>query len=182
MRDIFQKYKDCCSCNLYKSRTNLVFGSGNPESDTMFIGEAPGEEEDESGMPFVGRAGGVLDDLLDSIGISRDDVYIVNVIKCRPLNNANPTNEQIDACRPILKEQIKRVKPKIIVLLGRVSLNSFLPDKKIGTVHGKVKKMGSVLLFASYHPAAALYKHETKDVIFADFKRLKYVIDNVESL
>ncbi|NTW76705.1 MAG: uracil-DNA glycosylase [Syntrophaceae bacterium] len=137
---------DCQLCSLGKTRKNLVFGDGNPQAKIVFVGEAPGADEDEQGKPFVGRAGQLLTKILEAIKLSREEVFIANILKCRPPNNRDPLPEEISACWPWLEKQINIIDPQIIVTLGRHSLNRFFPDFKISAAHGKIlhKKFLSV--------------------------------------
>lgn len=175
-------------CNeLKKQSSNLVFGSGNSDSDIVFIGEAPGKMEDLSGLPFVGPAGKLLDQLLKSIELSREDVYITNIVKYRPPNNRDPLEEEKQAFLPYLKKQLAIIKPKVIVTLGRHSLNSFYPKLKISNIHGNSIKMKltsksfkdniyQAILIPLYHPAAALYNPNLKSVLMKDFKNIAQFI------
>ena len=181
----------CAKCGLGKTRTNLVFGEGSEETDILFIGEGPGQKEDELGRPFVGAAGKLLDELIASVALERKDVYIANVVKCRPPGNRDPLPEEVAACWPHLEEQVHTIRPKLIVLLGRHSLERFLPGQKISEVHGKPLRrdfpgLGRQVFFPVYHPAAALYQGSLRQTLFSDFKKipriLKMVGESVESV
>lgn len=174
---------NCKLCNLCKTRTNTVFGGGNFFSDIFFVGEAPGKDEDIQGLPFVGRAGKFLNSMLESINLSRDDVFITNIVKCRPPENRDPKEEEIKICSPFLFEQIKISKPKIIVTLGRYSMNFFLPDVQISNVHGNPYKRRSdgLIIFPMYHPAVALYRASFRDVLFSDMKKLQFLLNKLKS-
>jgi len=167
----------CTRCALAVGRTHVVFGSGSPTADLMFVGEAPGFHEDKSGVPFVGAAGQLLGKLLAGIGLERDDVYIANVLKCRPPGNRDPLPEEIEACESHLFRQIELIRPKVVATLGNFStkLLSGKPDG-ITRVHGQVQEVvlgGSrVLLYPLFHPAAALYTPRMLDVLETDFARL----------
>ncbi len=167
----------CTRCPLSETRTQVVFGSGSPAADLMFVGEAPGFHEDKQGIPFVGAAGQLLGKLLDGIGLTRDDVYVVNVLKCRPPGNRDPLPEEIAACESHLFRQIELIQPKVVATLGNFAtkLLSGKPDG-ITRVHGREQEVvlgGSrVLLFPIFHPAAALYTPRMLDVLRADFERL----------
>ena len=156
--------------------SNLVFGEGNPDCEVMFIGEGPGFHEDRLGRPFVGRAGQLLDGMIEGIGWKRKDVYIANVIKRRPPDNRDPLPEEIVAYAPYLARQIEIINPKVIVCLGRFAMNYFLPDAKISRDHGKVFHNGGRLIFPVYHPAAALRSTQMLNVLREDFKKLPKVV------
>jgi len=156
---------------------NLVFGEGNIDCDVMFIGEAPGETEDRLKRPFVGRGGQLLDEMIKSIGWKREDVYITNIVKRRPPQNRDPLPEEIEAYKPYLTRQIKIIDPKIIVTLGRFSMNYFLPDAKISRDHGRVMTIDGRIIFPVYHPAAALRSPiEMMGVLREDFKKLPKIV------
>jgi len=167
-----EKLKEWKGCPLHKN-ANPVLGEGNPHATVMFIGEAPGQKEDELGRPFVGPAGQFLDELLATIGLKRDEVYISNVVKYRPPNNRDPTDEEKEQCMPWLKLEIALIKPKIIVPLGRHALGHFFPNVKITAAHGKPHKLNdTVTIFPIYHPAAALHNGHLRQSLFDDFKAL----------
>ena len=185
LEDINTKIKTCTKCNLSKTRTQAVPGAGCSRAKILFIGEAPGKNEDLEGKPFVGRAGKLLDTMLQEINLEREDVYITNTVKCRPPGNRDPLPGEIKACLPWLKLQLKIIKPQVIVLLGRHSLNRFLPKEQISQAHGKVFKKYvytgktdkiATILFPIYHPAAALYNPNLKEVLQNDFKTLAKII------
>jgi DNA polymerase len=167
----------CTSCALAEGRTQVVFGSGSPHAELMFVGEAPGFHEDKSGVPFVGAAGKLLSKLLDGIGMSRDDVYIANVLKCRPPGNRDPQPEEIASCEPHLFKQIELIQPKLIATLGNFS-TKLLSGKPNGItqVHGREQKVTlggmDVTLYPIFHPAAALYTPRMLQVLEADFARI----------
>ena len=159
---------------LRKAKTNTVFGVGNENADIMFVGEAPGESEDLSGVPFVGRAGQLLDKYLFEVDIDRDDVYIANILKCRPQNNRDPLPEEQDACISYLREQVKAIDPKIIVCLGRISAMRLIkPDFKITKEHGKWFKKGKYWFIALYHPSALLRDPQKKEEMLDDMRLVK---------
>ena len=162
----------CRACPLGSQRTRAVPGEGPIDAEVMFIGEAPGYYEDQQGRPFVGAAGQFLEQLLASIGLKRSDVFIANVIKCRPPGNRDPLPEEIGACSHWLGEQQEVLSPKVIVTLGRYSLARFLPGTPIGKVHGQGRRMGNVWLVPMYHPAAALHQGSLRATIEADFRRI----------
>lgn len=167
--------KNVCP-NLAKQATHLVPGEGNPDADVMFIGEAPGKNEDLTGRPFIGAAGKFLDELLQSIGLSRKDVFITSILKYRPPNNRDPKPEEKDEFWPYLLAQIEVIQPKLIVALGRHGANCFLPDLKIGQEHGQVKDWNGYQLLPLYHPAAALYNGGMRQTLFDDFKVIATLI------
>jgi DNA polymerase len=172
-----QKIEKCNQCELAKTRNKAVSGVGSGKAEIMFIGEGPGKKEDLQGEPFVGASGKLLDSLLKQIDSNRKDVFIANVVKCRPPNNRDPRLEEIKACWPWLEKQIEVIKPKLIVTLGRHSLNRFVPGAVIGECRGKILKkkingLGEIVLFPCYHPAAALYNGSLKKVLEADFVKI----------
>jgi len=179
MKEIAEKIKNCKKCELWKTRTNAVPGDGNPNAKIMFIGEAPGRNEDLYGIPFCGRAGAVLDDLLSEIDLKREDVFITNVVKCRPPGNRDPKPEEISACSPYLDEQIKVINPKIIVTLGNYATGYILSKfgfkaENISKVRGKVFKVTTLLttlkIIPTYHPATSLYRPPLREELREDFK------------
>ncbi|MBQ7933081.1 MAG: uracil-DNA glycosylase [Clostridia bacterium] len=170
---------ECRGCELYKTRKNLVFGTGNRSADLMFVGEAPGEREDETGIPFVGAAGQLLDKYLIAVGLERENVYIANILKCRPPRNRDPLPEEGDACIGFLREQVKLIRPKIIVCLGRISAMRLIkPDFKITREHGIIVKKGAFAMTAVYHPAALLRDPAKKEDMFRDMKKIKAYLDS----
>jgi DNA polymerase len=177
---IAQEAAVCQKCPLSKTRTNAVPGAGNPEADIMFIGEGPGRNEDLQGLPFVGAAGKVLDGLLASINLKREDVFIANVVKCRPPMNRDPLPEEVAACADYLSRQVALIKPKIIVLLGRHAMERFLPGLKISVDHGKPKRRGGQVYFPIYHPAAAIYQRSLMETLEKDFKKIPQIINLME--
>ena len=164
---------ECTKCRLAGTRTNVVFGVGNPNADLMFIGEAPGRDEDEKGEPFVGRAGQLLTDIIKAMKLSRDQVYIANVIKCRPPENRNPEPDELDACRPFIRRQVEIIKPKVIVTLGRFGLQS-LTEKSysISAVRGQWLEYDGIKLMPTYHPAYLLRTPAAKKDVWADMKKV----------
>lgn len=170
----------CQACPLGATRTNLVFGTGNPNADLMFIGEAPGEQEDLTGTPFVGRAGQLLDKYLYAVDIDRKDVYIANILKCRPPQNRDPLPAEEDACIDYLREQVKLIRPKIIVCLGRISAMRLIKeDFKITKEHGTWFEKGGYLMTAVFHPAALLRDPRRKEDMLEDMKRIKEKLDEL---
>jgi uracil-DNA glycosylase family 4 len=162
----------CTSCTLHKGRTQAVPGEGPVNADIMFIGEGPGFHEDRQGRPFVGAAGQFLEELLASINLTREQVYIANVVKCRPPGNRDPLPEELTACAPYLDRQIELIQPKVIVTLGRFSMARFFPGASISKIHGQPKRVGNVLVVPMFHPAAALHQPKWRPVVEADFKKL----------
>jgi len=172
LNQLGQEIANCRACRLAKGRTNAVPGEGYSQADIMFIGEAPGEREDRSGKPFVGAAGKFLDELLASIGLARSDVYIANIIKCRPPGNRDPLPDELLACKPWLDRQIELIKPRMIVTLGRFSMSLYFPGKTIGKIHGNPVSSNGIIYFPMYHPAAALHQGGLKEVIKADMQKI----------
>ena len=167
----------CTRCPLSLTRRHAVPGEGPVDARLIFVGEGPGAVEDQTGRPFVGPAGQLLDELLASIGLTRADVYITNVVKCRPPGNRDPQPEEIAACKPYLGNQLRLTNPEIIVTLGRFAMERWLPDKKISRVHGQPFRVGQRLLVPMWHPAAALRHPEWRQQLEADFLRLPELIE-----
>jgi uracil-DNA glycosylase family 4 len=164
--------RTCALCALHKGRTQAVPGEGPVNADIMFIGEGPGFHEDRQGRPFVGAAGQFLEELLASINLTRQQVYIANVVKCRPPGNRDPLPDELSACAPYLDRQIEIIRPKVIVTLGRFSMARFFPGASISKIHGQPKRVGNVLVVPMFHPAAALHQAKWRPVIEADFSKL----------
>ena len=162
----------CTKCDLCKTRTNSVPGKGNSKSDVIFIGEAPGRNEDKSGEPFVGVAGKKLSMVLEEAGISRDSVYITNVVKCRPPNNRVPSTDERNTCQAYIKEEISIIKPKIICILGNTVFNSILGGSEITKFRGKIARKDNQLYFITIHPAATIYNQKLIDVLKSDIAKL----------
>ena len=180
METLAQECAACQKCILGQTRTNSVFGVGNPNADLMFVGEAPGEQEDLSGTPFVGRAGQLLDKFLYAVDIKREDVYIANILKCRPPKNRDPLPAEEDACIGYLREQVRLIRPKIIVCLGRISAMRLIkPDYKISKEHGTWVQKGNYLMTAVYHPAALLRDPRRKEEMLEDMKAIKQKLDEL---
>jgi uracil-DNA glycosylase len=179
-----KKIKQCCACQLRGTCTQVVPGEGNPRADIMFIGEAPGAEEDKQGLPFVGAAGKFLNEMLGMINLRREDVFIANILKCRPPANRDPMPEEVEACWPWLLEQIRMIEPKLIVLLGRHAMERFLPNQKISKIHGtalrrEIPSIGKQVFYALYHPAAALYQGSLRETLTEDFKKVPKVLEAI---
>ena len=162
----------CTRCPLHAGRTLTVPGEGSPLTDVLLVGEGPGAREDATGRPFVGPAGQLLDELLRSVGWARDQVFIANVVKCRPPGNRDPEPDEIAACRPYLDRQEEALDPAVIVTLGRHSLRRYLPDARIGEVHGRLRRSGGRFVFPMYHPAAALHQASLRETLFTDIRGL----------
>lgn len=171
---------DCGRCSLGDTRGTLVFGVGNPHARVMFIGEAPGKNEDLKGEPFVGAAGKFLDELLRHADLARDDVYIANVLKCRPPNNRDPLPEEIETCTPYLREQIRIIDPQVLVTLGNFATKFVLKtDVGITRLHGAPQHVGRFTVLPIFHPAAAIYDRTKRDALFADFEALAGILKNL---
>ena len=169
----------CEKCRLSKSRTQVVYGVGSPTADLMFIGEAPGRDEDIQGEPFVGRAGQLLTDIIKAMKLTRDDVYIANVIKCRPPENRNPEADELDTCRPYIRRQIEIIQPKVIVTLGRFALQS-LTEKAfaISAARGQWLDYNGIKVMPTYHPAYLLRNPAAKKEVWADMKKVMIALEN----
>jgi uracil-DNA glycosylase family 4 len=172
LTELYQQIALCVKCDIARLRTKVVPGEGAENADIMFIGEAPGWHEDQQGRPFVGQAGQYLDRLLTSINLNRQQVYIANVIKCRPPDNRDPLPTEIQNCQPWLDKQIELIKPKMIVTLGRYSMARYFPGKSISKIHGTAQKRDGVIYYAMYHPAAALHQQSLKQDIEADMLKI----------
>lgn len=170
------------TCSLRAGCIQAVPGEGNLHSPVVFVGEGPGKTEDELGRPFVGAAGKLLSEGLERIGWTREDVYITNIVKCRPPDNRDPLPEEVAEHKPFLERELELIQPKLIVLLGRHALQWFLPGEKISQLRGTAKRQGKNIFFAMYHPAAALYDPRLKETLFADFKRLPAVLSKIEEI
>ncbi len=174
----YLEIKDCQKCALGKTRTNFVFGVGNEQADVMFVGEAPGRDEDLKGEPFVGRAGQLLNKLLSHIHLKRRDVYIANILKCRPPNNRDPLPEEVVQCIPYLKTQIEMIQPKLLVALGRVAAQNLLNTKMaLGKMRERMWEYQGIPLLVTYHPAAVLRNNNLLTEALADFKKIKQWVE-----
>lgn len=176
LAQVSQEVSACTQCVLHHSRKNAVPGEGPANAKIMFIGEGPGFHENEQGRPFVGAAGKFLEDLLGKIGMQRTDVYITNVVKCRPPANRDPMTEELEACNEYLERQIQAINPRVIVTLGRFSMARFLSNAKISDVHGQAMRVRGRLIVPMYHPAAALHQGSLRPVIERDFALLPELI------
>ncbi len=184
LEKLHKKWEKECQCELKKTATRAVFGHGSADAEIVFIGEAPGKKEDETGVPFVGAAGKFLDEMLGAIKLKREDIYITNIVKYRPPNNRDPLPEEKSACREWLLDELKLIKPKLIIFLGRHAMSNFFPAEKIGAVHGKLlievfKSMPTKYFYALYHPAAALYDGSMREVLMADFKKIPKLLKKI---
>ncbi|RMF39002.1 MAG: uracil-DNA glycosylase [Chloroflexi bacterium] len=182
LETLADQIRKCTLCPLHQGRTQAVPGEGPEDAEIMFIGEAPGFHEDRQGRPFVGASGQFLDELLQSIGLDRAKVYITNVIKCRPPGNRDPLPEEIEACRPYLDRQLEIIRPKMVVTLGRFSMARYFPNARISRIHGKPKKIGGVLYYPMYHPAAALHQPSLRRTVEEDMKRIPELLARIDQI
>jgi len=182
LSELYKEIALCQQCELAKHRTRVVPGEGAEDADIIFIGEAPGWHEDQQGRPFVGPAGLYLDELLASINLKREQVYIANVIKCRPQGNRDPLPSEILNCRKWLERQIELIQPRIIVTLGRYSMAMFFPGKSIGKIHGTAQKRDNVIYYAMYHPAAALHQQSLRRTIEEDMLKIPSLLARAENV
>ncbi|MBU1167776.1 uracil-DNA glycosylase [Patescibacteria group bacterium] len=185
LEELHQGISTCEKCGLSKERNKTVPGDGDPHADIVFIGEGPGRNEDQQGLPFVGAAGKLLSELMVGIGLERKDAFIANVVKCRPPGNRDPLPEEVEACWPYLEQQLKLIDPLLVVTLGRHSMNRFVPNKSISEAHGQafrreIPNMGKLVFFPIYHPAAALYRPQLKDEIVADFSKVPKLLAKIK--
>ena len=177
--EIARLVRQCTDCPLSQGRTNAVPGEGAPDAEIIFIGEGPGYHEDRQGRPFVGPAGQFLEELLASIGMQREQVFIANMVKCRPPQNRDPLPAEVSACSKYLDRQIELINPKLIVTLGRFSLVRFFPGESIGRARGKVREKDGRFIYPIMHPAAALHRQDVRPLIIEDFKAIPEVLDRV---
>lgn len=174
LEELYDKIHECQKCPLGQSRTNFVFGTGNPNADIMFIGEAPGADEDAQGKPFVGKAGQLLTKIIESIDLTRDEVFIANILKCRPPNNRTPDISEVEKCENYLLKQIELIKPAFIILLGATAADSLLKKKhKMADARGNILEYHGCKLMITYHPAALLYNASLKKDVWEDMKMLR---------
>lgn len=167
----------CKCCSLSKTRSNMVFGSGNPRASLMFVGEAPGSEEDIQGLPFVGRAGGLLTKIIEAMGLEREDVYIANILKCRPPDNRPPLPDEIEACREIVKRQIAIIKPKVICTLGKFASQTLLKtETTISQLRGNFYEYEGIKVMPTFHPAYLLRNPHDKKLVWSDMKKIKKLL------
>ena len=178
LRAIALEISACTECRLSEGRTNAVPGEGAPDADVMFIGEGPGFYEDQQGRPFVGAAGKFLDELLATIGLQRKDVYITNTVKCRPPDNRDPRDDELDTCESLyLRRQLQLVNPTLLVTLGRFSLTRLFPGQAISRARGQLLYKDGLAVYPVYHPAAALHQQRLRDVIVEDFRNIPTVLE-----
>lgn len=177
LEEVARLVRECVDCPLHHGRTHSVPGEGPPDADLMFIGEGPGSQEDRQGRPFVGPAGRLLEEMLASIGLERRDVFIANMVKCRPPQNRDPQPTEINACGKYLARQIELVNPKLIVTLGRFSLARFFPGETISRARGTVREKDGRLIYPIMHPAAALHRQELRATIMDDFKAIPGILE-----
>jgi len=182
LSELYSEIALCRQCEIAKYRNKVVPGEGAEDAKIMFIGEAPGWHEDQLGRPFVGPAGKYLDELLASIGLRREQVYIANVIKCRPPENRDPLPTEIQNCRQWLERQIDLIHPKMIVTLGRYSMAMFFPGKSISKIHGTAQKRDNVIYYAMYHPAAALHQQSLRRAIEEDMLKIPSLLAQAETI
>ncbi len=180
-----EEWREKCTCELKNTATQAVFGSGHASAEIVFIGEAPGRNEDKQGVPFVGAAGKFLNEMLGIIKLKREDIYITNIVKYRPPNNRDPLPEEKAACREWLLQEIKIISPKVIIFLGRHAMKNFFPELEISNAHGKllIKKFKDFpvkYFFPLYHPAAALYNGSMREVLIKDFKKMPKILKEIE--
>lgn len=184
LAEVHAYWKEHNTCALQESATQAVLGDGNPHAEVVFIGEAPGKNEDLEGKPFIGAAGKFLSEMLASINMKREDIYITNAVKYRPPNNRDPLPEEKEACRAWLNEELSTIKPKLIVFLGRHAMGNFFPEEKISAVHGKLLKkniagMPTDYFLPLYHPAAALYNGGLREELMKDFKKIPLALKKI---
>ncbi len=181
LEEIGREVRSCTKCPLHRNRKSAVPGEGDSKATLMFIGEGPGTNEDSVGRPFVGEAGQFLESMLKSVGYQREKVFITNVVKCRPPNNRDPLDEEVRICTSnYLYEQIRNIKPKLIITLGRHSMHQFFPQiRSISAVHGKAYKKGGQVYLILYHPAAALYQQNLKNTLIEDFKKIPDILRQI---
>jgi uracil-DNA glycosylase family 4 len=182
LTELYKEIKACQKCVLSQGRTNAVPGEGPEHADILFIGEGPGFHEDRQGRPFVGAAGKYLDELLERIGLKREEVYIANVVKCRPPGNRDPLPQEIEACRPYLDQQIDLLHPRLIITLGRFSMQRYFPGASITRIHGQPKRVGNVIYFPMFHPAAALHQPKWRNVVEEDFLKIPELLAKLEEV
>lgn len=177
LEDVAARVRNCTRCELHRTRTQGVPGSGNPNAEIMFIGEAPGWHEDRQGLPFVGAAGQFLNEMLESIGLERSDVFVTNIVKSRPPGNRDPLPDEIAACSVYLDEQLEIIKPKVVVTLGRFSMSRWFPGERISRIHGQARQFGPYVVVPMYHPAAALHQASLRATVEADMMKLPRIIE-----
>jgi uracil-DNA glycosylase family 4 len=182
LTELYEEIASCQRCILSESRKNAVPGEGPEDADIVFIGEGPGFHEDQQARPFVGAAGQFLEELLEGIGLRRESVYICNVIKCRPPGNRDPLPEEIEACKPFLERQIELISPRMIVTLGRFSMERYFPGAKISQIHGQARKIQGIIYCPMYHPAAALHQPRWRQLVKDDMAKIPQLLEQVDSI
>ena len=182
LTNLYDQIRTCTRCQLSRSRTRAVPGEGPEDASLMFIGEAPGFHEDKTGRPFVGAAGKFLEELLAKIELTRDQVYIANVIKCRPPGNREPISTEIKACEAYLDRQIELIQPAMVVTLGRFSMARYFPGSKISAIHGKPRKLDGVLYYPMFHPAAALHQPKLRSTVEQDMLKIPALIAELDQI
>src|SRR5256885_548258 len=182
LKEVAAEVSTCARCDLCKGRTRAVPGEGNPQAKILFIGEGPGFHEDKQGRPFVGPSGQLLQELLKSINLKREDVFITNVVKCRPTDNRDPLPSEIDACNDYLDRQIAAIQPLVIVTLGRHSMAKFFSGEKISAIHGRARKKDGYICIPMFHPAAALRTESYKIALREDFKKIPAALVEAERM
>ena len=182
LAELCEEIRACQKCILAQGRTHAVPGEGPDAAHIMLIGEGPGFHEDRQGRPFVGAAGQYLDELLEKIGLLREDVYIANVVKCRPPGNRDPQPDEISACRPYLDKQIELIRPHLVVTLGRFSMQRYFPGASISRIHGQAKRVGNVIYYPMFHPAAALHQPRWRSFVEEDMLRIPELLAKLEQL
>jgi DNA polymerase len=180
LAEIAKQVSICEKCDLHYSRKNGVPGEGPADADIVFIGEGPGFHENMQGRPFVGAAGDFLEELLGTIGMKREEVFITNVVKCRPPGNRDPAPDELEACSPYLDKQLQVINPKVVVTLGRFSMARYIPNAKISEIHGQPLRVKGTLVMPFYHPAAALHRPSLRSVVEEDFRKLPEIIEHIE--
>jgi uracil-DNA glycosylase family 4 len=180
--EMYKRIVVCTECILSQGRTHAVPGEGPEDADIMFIGEAPGFHEDRQGRPFVGAAGKFLEELLATVDLKREDVYITNVVKCRPPGNRDPQPEEIAACRPYLDGQIDLIRPRLVVTLGRFSMQRYFPGASISRIHGQAKRVGNVIYYPMFHPAAALHQPRWRNLVEEDMLQIPDLLAKLDEI
>jgi uracil-DNA glycosylase len=182
LTDLYGEVRVCQKCILAQGRTHAVPGEGPEDALIMFIGEGPGFHEDRQGRPFVGAAGNYLNELLEKIDLKREEVYITNVVKCRPPGNRDPEPSEIDACRPYLDRQIDLIRPRLVVTLGRFSMQRYFPGASISRIHGQPKRVGNVIYFPMFHPAAALHQPRWRTLVEEDMLKIPDLLAKLDEI
>jgi DNA polymerase len=182
LSDLYAQVRACTRCPLGRARARAVPGEGPEDATVMFVGEAPGFHEDKSGRPFVGAAGRFLEELLASIDMTRDQVYIANVIKCRPPGNRDPSPTEIAACKPFLDRQIELIRPQMVITLGRFSMARYFPGAKISAIHGRPRKINGILYYPMFHPAAALHQPKLRSTVEADMSKIPQLLAEIDQI